>query len=122
MKTRAQDWSQYAFTLVHGEADVDPDRRSKYRTSCNKMPGLIHQSGVLQALVFQCARDAHGRRYVDHLSQTYFQPENADHRRLIEHAQQSHLGAYMALTRDIASIAQWFRRFAQIELPENENG
>lgn len=122
MKTRAQDWSRYAFERVRGEADVDPDRRSKYRTSCNKMPGLIHQSGALQALVFQCARDAHGRRYVDHLAQTYFQQQDADHRKLIERAQQAPLGAYMALTRDIASISQWFRRFAQIELLEPENG
>jgi CRISPR/Cas system CMR-associated protein Cmr5 small subunit len=124
--TRAQTWSSVAFTSVHAVADdkVKVDQRnykSKYKTSCNRMPGLIHQSGALQALVFQVARDKAGGLYVDHLARAYFreQPQKtgAD---LIRHAQGLDLTPYMAFTRDLADIAQWFRRYSQIELAETE--
>lgn len=124
MKTRAQDWSRVAYKRVSEQASNAPDGAvvPKYKTSCNKMPGLIHQSGVLQALVFQCARDADGRRYVDHLAEAYFQRSQADHGQLIKKAQQASLSEYVALTRDIANIAQWFRKFAQIELSAVQEG
>ncbi len=118
MKTRAQDWSRVAYACVSAEKDGQGE--GKYRTSCHKMPGLIHQSGALQALVFQVARDEHGSRYVDHLARALFQDSKADHAALIKKAQELELGPYMAFTRDLAEIAQWFRRFAQIELKGDE--
>lgn len=129
MKTRAQEWSARAYERVRKNSGKNGGVRAKatrddgkYKTSCMKMPGLIHQSGLLQALVFQVARDDSGEIYVDHLAQTYFGQEGASHRTLIEHAQQQELKPYMALTHDIAEIAQWFRRFAQIELSGVERG
>ncbi len=126
MRTRSQIWSKVAFERVSkvakGEGKGTPP---KYNTSCNKMPGLIHQSGALQAIVFQVARDEAGKQYVDDLAAAYQaaipaeeKNENkvTDHRGLIDHAQKLELKAYMAFTRDLAEIAQWFRRFAQIEL------
>ena len=115
MKTRAQDWSASAYTRV-SEAAKKNDTKAKYKTSCMKMPGLIHQSGLLQAMVFQVARDEAGRAYVDHIAQTFFAEKDADHKKLILHAQGLSLKPYMALTQDVAQIAQWFRKFAQIEL------
>jgi CRISPR-associated protein Cmr5 len=118
MKTRAQVWSKAAFESVR--ATKDHAQMAKYNTSCMRMPGLIHQSGALQALVFQVARDEMGQMYVDHLAAAYFvadtTPPSKGHERLIKHAQSLELKAYLALTRDLAAIAQWFRRFAQIEL------
>jgi CRISPR/Cas system CMR-associated protein Cmr5 small subunit len=116
MRTRAQQWSDSAYRRVSESAkNPDSGAQGKYKTSCMKMPGLIHQSGALQALVFQVARDAAGRIYVDHLAQTYFGDPQAGHAKLIAYAQQQELRPYMAMTRDLAEIAQWFRRFAQIE-------
>ncbi len=121
MKTRAQSWSKTAFESVHEEAaKTDANARKKYKTSCMKMPGLIHQSGALQALVFQVARDAHGQRYVDHLARAWFQDPGKNREDLIAKAQTLELLPYMALTRDLAEIAQWFRRFAQVELAGTE--
>ncbi len=124
MKTRAQDWSRVAYERVSA-AKGRADSAAKYKTSCNKMPGLIHQSGLLQALVFQVARDEAGARYVDDLAAAFFCQEaagapKADHARLIRHAQGLELQPYMSASRDIADIAQWFRRFAQIELGTDE--
>lgn len=117
MQTRAQKWSKVAFESVRAEAaKTGKDGQRKYKTSCMKMPGLIHQSGALQALVFQVARDEHGKRYVDHLARAWFQDKTKGHEDLIATAQSLDLLPYMALTRDLAEIAQWFRRFAQVEL------
>lgn len=121
MKTHAQDWSKYAFERVsqrelHGNKGRDD---AKYRTSCYKMPGLIHQSGLVQALVFMCARDKTGQLYVDHLAQTLLQDSKKDYKALVEKAQNAPLTEYLALTHDVAEITQWFRRFAQIELKGN---
>jgi hypothetical protein len=121
--TRAQSWSNIAYKRLHevrlGTVEVKGGalRTAKYKTSCNKMPGLIHQSGALQALVFQVARDREGTVYVDHLAQAYFgEAAKKGHEALIKHAQSLELTPYMAFTRDLADIAQWFRRFSQIEL------
>lgn len=129
MKTRAQDWSARAYERVRKDSAKNGGVRKgatrddgKYKTSCMKMPSLIHQSGLLQALVFQVARDDSGEIYVDHLAQTISGDEKKDHRWLIEHAQKQELKPYMALTHDIAEIAQWFRRFAQIELTDDKRG
>jgi CRISPR type III-B/RAMP module-associated protein Cmr5 len=119
MRTRSQIWSKVAFERVSkvamGEGKGTPP---KYNTSCNKMPGLIHQSGALQAIVFQVARDEAGKQYVDDLAAAYWAEEKTpkDHKDLIAFAQKLELKPYMAFTRDLAEIAQWFRRFAQIEL------
>lgn len=116
MKTRAQTHSAAAFAAVgavaDGKAGADPD---KYRTCCHKMPGLLHQSGLLQSLVFVVARDAHGERYVDDLAVAL---GHRGHLALIERAQKAKLPEYVALTDEVADLAQWFRRFAQIQLGE----
>lgn len=120
MQTRAQQWSASAYRLV--KAQKKANHVDKYKTSCTKMPSLIHQSGLLQALVFQVAREDAGVQYVKDLAETYFAAlpgmprERNDHEALIQRAQQLDLHAYMAMTQDLANIAQWFRRFAQIEL------
>lgn len=126
MRTRAQEWSARAYDRVSGVAARGADHskaQAKYKTSCMKMPGLIKQCGLLQALVFQVARDEWGESYVDHLAQAYFRDDpKADHRKLIAHAQKQDISPYMALTHDVAQVAQWFRRFAQIEFATADVG
>lgn len=124
MKTRAQSWSLVAFERVTSAKADKTVNSGKYRTSCMKMPGLIHQSGLLQALVFQVARDKDGARYVDDLARAWYHHDaraaGAGHVGLIQAVQAMELGSYLAATRDLADIAQWFRRFAQIELRDVE--
>jgi CRISPR type III-B/RAMP module-associated protein Cmr5 len=120
MQTRAQKWSASAYGFVKQQAGTDTV--GKYKTSCNKMPSQIHQSGLLQALVFQVARHKAGVLYVDQLAKTYFAalgatpPRPAGHQELIAEVQKADLHMYMAMTQDLSEIALWFRRFAQIEL------
>jgi CRISPR type III-B/RAMP module-associated protein Cmr5 len=116
MKTRAQEWSARAFEKVRKAAGGGD--RDKYRTACMKMPSLIHQSGLLQALVFITARDDAGRTFVSDLAVT-LEPTSS-HEKLIGQAQAADLVPYLKLSREVSDIAQWFRRFAQIELPRLE--
>ena len=118
MKTRAQEWSRRAFAAVLRQKGKDG--AAKYRTACMKMPGLLHQSGLLQALVFETARDDLGERYVRDLAVAYYQDDQADAPRLIGEAQSAQLAGYLQLTRDVSAVAQWFVRFAQIELAEED--
>jgi CRISPR/Cas system CMR-associated protein Cmr5 small subunit len=123
MKTRAQVWSRFAFERVSpGSPLSDTTRRdaAKYKTSCHRMPGLVHQCGALQALVFMVARDDTGAIYVEHLAQTYRQDRSATAAKLVADVQAMDMRSYMAFTGDLAEIATWFRRFAQIELASVE--
>jgi CRISPR type III-B/RAMP module-associated protein Cmr5 len=115
MRTRAQEWSSAAFQHVRAQKGKKSD---EYRTCCRQMPGLIHTSGLLQALVFTVSRHGTGKAYVDHLAQAYLADDKATHETLIKHAQSAEAHAYMALARDVAEVAQWFNRFARIELGE----
>lgn len=134
MQTRAQKWSANAYRCVKSMKTPTEKGTSsdKYKTSCMKMPGLIHQSGLLQSLVFQVARDESGRLFVDHLAETWREAQSTPqtpkgsnptkwaHQQLIEYAQSQELKSYLALSREVAEIAHWFRRFAQIELADIE--
>ena len=111
MRTRAQDWSKRSFEAVSAQKG---DVTGKYRTACMRMPGLIHQSGLLQAVVFVLARDEQGERYVTDVAGALTPGE--DHAALIARAQSAGLAEYLALTRDVLEVTQWLRRFAQIEL------
>jgi CRISPR/Cas system CMR-associated protein Cmr5 small subunit len=116
MQTRSQRHSSAAYHhVVQAKAERAIDT-GKYRTNCQKMPSLLHQSGLLQALVFMAARDTHGERFVDDLAAA-LRPEHT-HKELIREAQQATLPEYVHLTDEIAELSQWFRRFAQIELGE----
>ncbi len=121
-RSRAQEWSKRAFASVRAmkAPGIEKSDASKYRTACMKMPGLVHQSGLLQSLVFMVARDAQGARYADDLAAALAPGE--DHEELIARAQAAPLVSYLALTRDVLEVAQWLRRFAQIELAQNEPG
>jgi CRISPR type III-B/RAMP module-associated protein Cmr5 len=121
MRTRAQTWSSAAFQHVRAQK-ADKSTVDKYRTCCRRMPGLIHTSGLLQALVFTVSRDDTGKAYVGHLARAYLGDEKATHETLITRAQSADVHAYMALARDIADVAQWFNRFARIELGGGDDG
>lgn len=116
--TRQQEWSREALTRVLAVAK-NAEQAPAYNTLCQKMPGLVQRSGLLQAVVFVQSRgDAAATLFADDIAQTYGL-EGADDLRL--EAQTNALPAYMALTRDMIEVAVWFRRFAQIELGETED-
>ena len=116
--TRPQRWSKGALDRIL--ARKGKDDASKYRTLCMKMPTLIHQAGLVQAVVFMLSREADiGKRFVNDLGAVHSDLGAAD--KLLKRIQEAQLPDYMALTHEISQLSLWFRRFAQIEL-EPENG
>jgi CRISPR/Cas system CMR-associated protein Cmr5 small subunit len=107
--TRQQRWSRGALerVILHkGKAD-----EAKFKTLCMKMPGLIKQAGLVQALVFMQSREKElGKGFVNDLAGVL------GDQKLLATAQAAELPTYLALTNDASQVAIWFRRFAQIEL------
>lgn len=107
--TRQQRWSKAALERVSAHRTKDDEAR--YKTLCMKMPGLIKQAGLVQALVFMKSREKEiGAAFVKDLEVVL---EEKD---LLGRAQRDELARYLALTNDTSQVAIWFRRFAQIEL------
>ena len=93
---------------------------SKYKTLCLKMPTLLKQSGVVQALAFMRARSGEeGKEFCNDLSAVYGVPTldgKTAGKDLQDQAQTVALPQYLVLSRDLIEVSVWFRRFAQSEL------
>ena len=114
--TRQQQWSIKAHarvTAIRGEGEKVA---AKYNTYARKMPSLIQRSGLIQALVFVESRKGAGEQFCDDLAHTY--GCGGGREELRDRAQKAPLAEYLALSRDLAAVALWFRRFAQIELAD----
>jgi CRISPR-associated protein Cmr5 len=105
--TRQQKWAKHAYDCLQ-----NPQNNRKYHTLCMKAPSLIRQAGLVQAIAFLQAREGdEGKRLVDEFAKGLF--ENGNGQQLLERASRAGLLEYMALSRDAANLAVWFRRFAQ---------
>ena len=117
--TRQQRWAKGAFERVQSVSSKGSEHAAKYRTHCMKMPVLLKQSGLVQAVAFLRSRrgDEAASDYCNHLAQVYG-GEKCDGKALQEAAHgEGNLGRYLALCRDVVAVSVWFRRFAQSELP-----
>lgn len=113
--TRQQEWSVGALKAVQ-QVKTTKDE-AEYRTHCMKLPALVQQSGLMQALAFLQSRKGVGAAFCDDVARVTGVGGDAPGEKLLDRAQQAPLPEYMALTRDVVDVAVWFRRFAQIELP-----
>ena len=110
--SRQREWAAKAHEAVLKFKDSNDT--AKLRTLCMKTPGIIHQSGLAQALVFLQSRETEiGQKFVTELAKVYGKDAAALQKQALE---EKDLNRYMALTADISDVAAWFRRFAQIEL------
>ena len=121
--TRQQRWSKAALENVQGWQG-DADRQKRFKTLCMKMPALIGQSGLVQALVFMQSRAGReGGEYVDALARTYSNPNsNSPGLDLLREVQRADLPIYLAQSRDLIEIATWHLRFAQSLIKSETEG
>lgn len=122
--SRQRTWAAEAHAEVMKVARTSD--QGKIRTLCMKTPSLIHQSGLAQAIVFLRSREKGiGKDFVDMLARvlgTTREGVNSGEKLQKMALGEGDLSAYMALTQDVSDVAAWLRRFAQIELKEDENG
>lgn len=130
--TRQQEWARGSLERVSAYAPRPDgparDGASEYRTLCMKMPILLKQSGLSQALAFVRSRGDLGKAFCDDLSAVLAPAEatvgsgqatakSAGHQLQERAFTAKDLGTYMSLSRDVIAVSIWFRRFAQSELP-----
>ncbi|MCS6912330.1 MAG: type III-B CRISPR module-associated protein Cmr5 [Myxococcales bacterium] len=121
--TRHQDWARQALQCVQRVRDhADSTFKAEYRTQCMRLPALLQQSGLVQALSFLWSRDEKDegsapRRLCHDLASVLKLGSDKGAELLRRAIETDDLMAYLALSRDVIEIAIWFRRFAQSELP-----
>lgn len=114
--TRQQEWALRAQEQVRSLRGGQ--HAKKHKTFGMKMPGLIQQSGLVQALVFVQTRvKDDGPAFTNALASVYGARNGQT---LIDRSRSAPLPTYLALTRDLIEVATWVRRFVQIELRDVE--
>jgi len=112
---------KYANTVYQRIQDVkntyknDEQKQKAYGALALKLPVLIRQAGLIQALTFVAARqrDAHKQRILDDLAQVLGLGSGDV---LLKRARTASLSEYMFLTQQVLWALEWFKRFAQSEL------
>ena len=116
MQTLQQRYANGVYRRIQDVKKSYPDEKQKeYGALALKLPVLVRQAGLVQALTFVAARqrDAHKRRILDDLAQVLDVNSGDD---LLKQAREAPLPEYMFLTHRVLWALEWFKRFAQSEL------
>ncbi len=93
----------------------------EYGAMANKLPVLIRQAGLVQALAYVQARGKDGaKRLLEDLAQTLNEGDSAND--LLERSREANLLEYMHLTRQATIALNWYKRFAQSVLGVEPGG
>ena len=112
MQTLQQRYAQQVYQKVKWvEQNWGPQQGKEYGTMALKLPVLVRQAGLVQALTFVAARGKDSqKRILDDLAGVLgFKSRDA----LLTQAQLAQLAQYMYLTRQVLWALEWFKRFAQ---------
>lgn len=115
MQSREQEYA----ARVHARVDEfraqhpnegDNDRK-RYGSMAHKLPILVRQAGLVQALAFVQSRNkAPTTQLLDDLAQTVGSGTTAS---LLDRSRRANLAEYMVLTDQVMLALKWYKRFAQ---------
>lgn len=92
----------------------------EYGGMANKLPVLIRQAGLVQALAYVQARGKGGaKKLLEDLAQTLGENSAND---LLKRSYKANLLEYMRLTREATIALTWYKRFAQSVLGVEPGG
>jgi CRISPR-associated protein Cmr5 len=108
--TREQKRAKSAFERVVQHQSQDQSWRDQYGGMAHKLPVLVRQAGLAQALAFVESRgkDPH-RALLQDLAHTVGLSKDD----LLKRSREAGLSEYLRLTREVLAVAQWYKRFAQ---------
>ena len=109
--TREQRWASRALERI--QQAKESQNADAYKALVMKLPVLLMQSGLVQALVFVQSRDKVGPQMLRDLAAVH---GSTDGNTLLKNARSAEVPEYLALSRELVGVATWLRRFAQIEL------
>ena len=115
MNNREQRYAIAIYKQVKTVADAYPDendrRRKEYGSMAHKLPILVRQAGLVQALAFVESRgkDPH-KQLLGHLAETVGE---SDAGQFLDRSRTVGLEDYMLLTEKTLLVLKWYKRFAQ---------
>ena len=112
MKTREQTYAAQAYRQVQNIAEHPKEYRDAYGSMAHRLPVLVHQAGLVQALAFVEARGKpEHKKLLDHLAEVVLDGE--DRQELLARSRLVDMMAYMHLTEKVLAALAWYKRFAQ---------
>lgn len=110
MQTREQVYATAVYALV---GEVTAEEKQKYGSMAHKLPALIRNAGLAQALAFVSTR-TDAEKLLDHLEQVVrtagaLAPDD----RLLERSRKAELSEYMLLTQHVLAALLWFKRYVE---------
>jgi len=114
MPTREQQYAAQIYDQISkypGGLAEDSEERKRYGSMAHKLPILVRQAGLVQALAFVQSRcKVPYNRLLAHLAETVG-AANAD--ALLDHSRRANLSEYILLTDQVMLALKWYKRFAQ---------
>lgn len=119
METLQQRMAKSAYDNVTAFDKLKPGKaneasRNKYGSMAHKLPILIHNAGLAQALAFVESRGSEEqRRLLDDVAQTMGLPNATTGPALATLSRTADLAEYMIITRRVLDALLWYKRFAE---------
>ena len=112
MKTREQTYAAQAYRQVYEVLGEDKAYRDAYGSMAHRLPVLVHQAGLVQALAFVEARGKpEHKKLLDHLAEVVL--DGGTKETLLARSRNDDMMAYMHLTEKVLAALAWYKRFAQ---------
>lgn len=123
MHTLEQDFAQKVYAKVDcfgREHAEDSPERKQYGAMAHKLPVMVRQAGLVQALEFVNSRGKPAQH--DLLKDLAEVVAGQPAERFVDDCRRADLASYMWLTRRTLVALEWFKRFAQSVLEIEPGG
>ncbi len=115
MQSREQEYAARVSARVDRFREQHPDEKDKdrkrYGSMAHKLPILVRQAGLVQALAFVQSRNkAPTNQLLDDLAWTV---DTGNAANLLDRSRQANLAEYIYLTDQVMLALKWYKRFAQ---------
>ena len=111
MHTLEQDFAEKVYQQITQVEQQSRTFKDEYGGMAHKLPVLIRQAGLVQALAYVAARGKKGaKQLLEDLANVL---EYSSTQELLQNSREAPLLEYMRLTRQATVALTWYKRFAQ---------
>lgn len=111
MQTREQKYAESAYNQVYSIWGEGKTYHTKYGSLAHKLPILVRQAGLAEALAFAATRKpAAQQKLLEHLAITVI---DDDFDELLRASRTKPMLEYMRLSEDVMLALTWYKRFVQ---------
>ena len=111
MRTQEQKYATLIYSQVYEIWANDRTYQKQYGSLAHKLPILVRQAGLAQALAFAATRKPEAQqKLLEHLAAVVI---HDDFHQLLEQSRTRPLLQYMRLSEEVMMALTWYRRYAQ---------